>query len=68
MKRKLIRIALMLGLLAGVGLTKSTEAYVRCSAYQGKSCTTPDSSFQCYNQYPYEPGICYCTGNVYDCG
>jgi hypothetical protein len=68
-KRKLIKAALMVGLLAGAGLTKPTEAYVRCITYNGTSCTTPGSSFRCYNQYPDEPGACICNNNyVYVCG
>lgn len=69
MKGKLIRIALILGLLAGVGITPSTEAYVFCYPYDGTSCTTPGTNFRCFNQYPDEPGLCRCTSSyVYRCG
>lgn len=41
----------------------SAQAYRSCSAYDGTSCSSPGSSFTCYNQYPYEPGLCVCGGD-----
>jgi hypothetical protein len=69
MRTKLIRLALMLGLLAGVGVATSAEAYILCWAYHGTSCTTPGPGPRCYNRYPDEPGRCNCTTNhIYICG
>ncbi|HEX8700541.1 MAG TPA: hypothetical protein VF815_16950 [Myxococcaceae bacterium] len=34
--------------------------WISCPQKDGTSCTTPGSYFKCYNQYPYEPGICRC--------
>jgi hypothetical protein len=70
MKRKLMKAALVVGMLAGVGVTtSSTEAaYVLCHSRNGDSCTTPGTSFLCYNHYPDEPGLCECTSSyVYEC-
>ena len=39
-----------------------------CSHYNGKTCTVPEYTFTCYNQYPYEPGICRCVVSTYECG
>jgi len=69
MRRKLIKMTLLLGLLAGVSFTTATEAYVLCSTYNGTSCTTPGTSFRCFNRYPDEPGLCRCTSShLYVCG
>ena len=69
MKRRLIRAALVVGMLIGVGYATSSEAaYVICHSRNGDACTTPGSGFRCYNHYPDEPGWCDCTSShVYDC-
>ncbi|MFY2559339.1 hypothetical protein ACN469_17030 [Corallococcus terminator] len=42
--------------------------WVSCPESEGTACTTPGSRFRCYNQYPNEPGICFCTSTLtYSC-
>jgi len=63
MGKRLIKLGVVAGLLAGVVsvIPNPLQAYVGCWTYDGKACTTPTYTFVCYNQYPNEPGICYCT-------
>ncbi|MBN1205543.1 MAG: hypothetical protein JXB05_11545 [Myxococcaceae bacterium] len=43
--------------------------WLSCWDYEGQACTTPGNRFRCYNQYPYEPGICVCGSSyTYFCG
>lgn len=70
MKRRLIKLGVVAGLLAGaVSMTpNSLQAWTRCGLYDGKACASSSSSFVCYNAYPYEPGRCDCFNNVWSCG
>lgn len=37
-----------------------TAQWRSCPDTDGTSCWSPGATFTCYNQYPYEPGLCYC--------
>lgn len=80
MKKKQMWAGLVMGMVAGVLLSGSTEAAPQqvgpssqtiqyCSRYDGKACSSPGTTFLCYNQYPYEPGLCECTDSgTWSCG
>ncbi|SDD91886.1 hypothetical protein [Aquimonas voraii] len=39
----------------------------RCGLYDGQSCPTNGGRFRCFWQQ-YEPGMCFCRDNVWECG
>jgi hypothetical protein len=48
--------------------TDTSALWLSCPGYDGTPCTTPSNRFRCYNQYPNEPGLCFCGSDyIYTC-
>jgi len=43
-------------------------AVAMCHRFNGQACSPDGSQFQCFNHFPDEPGLCFCTGGLWDCG
>lgn len=75
-------VGLVVALIAGAAvISLPTEAaskagaadvrvnYAICGAYDGTACVSGDTSFRCFNSYPFEPGRCRCGADLlWHCG
>jgi len=43
-------------------------AVAMCHHFNGNACSPEGFEFRCFNHFPDEPGLCVCTGGVWDCG
>jgi hypothetical protein len=48
--------------------SRPPAAVAMCHRFNGQACSPEGFEFRCFNHFPDEPGLCVCTGGIWDCG